>query len=507
MARQLLGPYGSEQTIPQPSTGSVVSPETYTNLRQTLGVQGLKQGGSPSEVDKYLTWLKPDEMSDQERTRNSLEQRIALAEKLWFPNEDELALPKVGNWIQRQSHKLQVQYKASSAYTLFSKRVRTMGATLAKAAGDTGNIAWAEQAAQLKGMADADMTKEEAEEAFKNMRTSLGLEEKGSNYYNALRKGEDPAITSGIDPDELSSSAIDAFITPTFTKVNPQTGTVKREKSLKDLNLAQRVLGTEEETYRPKLPFSEYGGEIGSAAGMMAGKLLPTPLNLPGIRTLLGGMLGQTYENIGQQGIPLTREAANQQAGYNTASLNPLEVIPGMAKQTWNAAKPILPYAALDALIAGGGKQLLGGLRNIVASRAAPIAGEPIAQAGMNLAETGPASLQPSLQKLALQGIEKYSGRTLSVPEALNQATQSQNVGFTLAGGLKPTAAALMERAYAETMRQLISQSSPLAGYLTGGLSGASKLGGVAQSGISKLLLPLSIIFGSRYLGNKMGGY
>ena len=264
---------GSRQFVDknQVQAGST-SPMGEMDQDQILQMYTSGAFGAPGSTGagRYLTQLKElgvlGEEEDQGiKNKNSHDSRLGVLESLWFPNEDKLALPEQGNWVKRQTHKLGKLYEGSSEYELFRRYARTLGATLAKAAGDTGNIAWAEQAAQLQALADADLTKEEAQVAFENIREGLDLPKRDAKYYNQLRKSSPTTINKDESKQE-------------FAKVN--------------------------------LPGSPAMYRTG---GLLAGSLLGPA------GTAIGGGVGGALADIEETGIPLTREAGKREYGGKQA--------------------------------------------------------------------------------------------------------------------------------------------------------------------------------------------
>lgn len=369
------------------------------------------------------------EMEKKKENKSSLDQRLGVLESLWFPNEDKLALPKAGNFIERQSHKLKKLYEGSSEYEMFRRYARTLGATLAKAAGDTGNIAYAEQAAQLQALADADLTKEEAEVAFKNIRQGLGVPVTDKDYYNKLRKSE-PLVQS---------------TTTTGTKT-PVTTTEKKTPTDKTNGMM-----------KVNLPGAEAGGELGALAGMA----IPLPI---GLRTLLGGAIGQTYENVGREGIPTTREAAKpfgSSAGMLAGPLGSLLTQP----KTRELLGQVAPEAALDILL--NPLKILGGVRGAVASKYGKIPTTTISKSMETATKEAPESLMGQFEKLLPRTQARYTDKTATLPKLMERATKAQNIAYSLKGEPLRAASAQYQRELAQNLRTLIGQTSPVAGGLT----------------------------------------
>ena len=409
--------------------------DLINQLQTNTALQVIKQGGKLSDIKSAFEMLKASEPTEKEMTQDSLDRRLTTLEGLWFPYEDSLAMPKAGNWIERKTHKLKKTYEASSEYELFSRYARTLGATLAKAAGDTGNIAWAEQAAQLQALADADLTKEEAEKAFSNIREGLGIPKPRANYYETIRQ-------TGVTKPETTKQK---------SKSTPLEG----------LSMLQRLFGTQEETLPINLPLSGAGGEIGSVAG----SFLPLP---PGLRTLLGGSVGQTYENIGREGLPLTPQAQQQQAqqmGIQGNPKNPLTFLNPMnqARMDYNLAKPILPYVAADVLFNLGG--LTGGLKQTLAKK---LSGKGVNIPAKEIIEPQTKNITQRLGygKDALKKIseltEKYANKPLELVDALSRKTFLGKLARTTGGGVKSTSTAALADLERNLVRKAIHDRSKL---------------------------------------------
>jgi hypothetical protein len=411
-----------------------------------------------SSISGLIPKPTADELK-QKKNEGTLDQRLSVLESMWFPNEDKLALPAQTNALGRVIHKYGTKFEASSEYENFSRYARTLGATLAKAAGDSGNIAMAEQAAQLQALADADLTPQEAELAFKNIREGLGIP-KTDNYYNGLRK-KNPSSLS----DVMSKYPADAPVTP-----------------IDHRNLLQRVLNTGKEKVDVPLPNLPYG-----AAGMTVGGGF-------GKNPIVGGAIagvGNWLDQLKSGGIPLTREAANKYSGpaagvatLKGAGLNAiLHPI-----RTLGAARD----AFLTRAINMGGK--------LPSSSIIPEAGVKYASGGVGNA--GPQDI-PTARTLAGQDIQTFGGanaRPLSLGDLLTEISSRGRAAFGPTQDLLGKSSASYNAATRSALTDVISRISPAAGGLEKGL-GKVYQAKSALGGIIGRLWPWAAITGAGAVG------
>ncbi len=368
--------------IDQPGAGGRQAPTGYGGggqdmMQQLMMAQLASQatGKKPGFSDIYdILQPEPSEAEAKAvRAESDLDRRLRVVESLWFPHEDKLAMSEPGTWVERQTHKLKMGYKASSEYELFRRQAKTLGASLAKAAGDTGNIAWAEQAAQLQAIANVDLTKEEAEATFKNMREALNIS-KEKDYFNQLRKGTDRR--DGEAPQ----------ITPTGA---PPTG------------------GAE-------IPYG--------ALGQIVGGRLPFPANIAAAGGIggLGTAIPQTQERVGRAlegDIPSYPEQLK-------------ESFTGMGQVGKTTGINALLQAILSPI------KTFGGLRDVRAGVSPlTVSGGRAARAAAETARTAPAAEQVGATSTAQQALQRYGGQTLGAREALAQKTKEWAAGRTAGGG------------------------------------------------------------------------
>lgn len=339
----------------------------------------------------------------------------------------------------------------------------SVGAKFAKAMGDVGNISQVEQENAIKNIPTGFNTPEEAVLFFKSVRSKMGLPERN---LNAEFKGLNlPDVKPVSDLTKLGRPQQEASSIPSGMGNQQDTPIDER-------NLLQRIFNTGEDIVKP-LPDQP----LASEAGALLGRFAPLP---PGIRTAVGSGIGKTVENVAE-GLPLTQESA-QRMGYNTSPnlaklAGPLgPVISGaLGGQGYSEKESELLNEAgiaglLDLLFSP--QKTIGGIRGAIANKSsAAIPGEKIAQAGVNYASSAPATARNAAQKYALQGIDKFSGQNLNLPQALKEATASQGRAFTLSGQPGQSVGSAFERVISEALRKEIAQQSPAVGNLTTALS------------------------------------
>lgn len=379
--------------------------------------------------------LEPEIPASETRSLQNLDRKLALAEKMWFANEDKLALPEEGNFIDRLSHKLRTQYEAPSEYVNYKKYIKTLGATLAKAAGDTGNLALAEQAAQLQALADADLTREEAELAFRNVRIGLGLGDMGDEYYNQLRNSSSPSekqinteinnlLETGIVPPVSGggTTGLPSSLDATIEDIGGDGGNTDIEGPN---NRLLELLGS---GYTP-------------AAGAIGGGLLFGPFGAAG-GTIVGRQTQQAARDI-QEGEPL----------LDALTRNPLN--PEEFGQSWNDLKSGA-LAGLSQLLFTRGPQALTGSIKGRAAKNISVPGKEIVSRAENLAK-GSATSQTTkkIPQFAKDLSKSYKG-TQSGPSLLTKRSAAGNLGrLKSSGDVKST----ISGRFSEYERQAISDA------------------------------------------------
>lgn len=352
-------------------------------LQMLLGMMAVKEG-QPSAAWSILKPEKPSEAVEKAaRAELDLDRRLKVVEKMWFPVEDKLAMPEPGNVVERKLHQLQKRYEASGEYELFRRQAKTLGAALAKAAGDTGNIAWAEQAAQLQALADTDFTKEEAEVAFTNMREALNIS-KGKRYFDELRRGEysldklrqEAGITTDREYDRAPP------ITPTGAP--PPRG--------------------------QEIPYG--------ALGQITGGFLPFPANI----AAAGGIGG-----LGTA-APIAKERAGRVLSGDIPSY------PEQVGESFTGMGQVGKTTGINALLQAilSPIKTFKGLRDVRAG-ASPltVSGGGISRAAAETAKAAPAAEQVGATRTAQQALQRYGGQTLSAREALAAKAREWGAGYT----------------------------------------------------------------------------
>lgn len=155
--------------------------------------------------------------------------------------------------------------------------------------------------------------------------------------------------------------------------------------------------------------------------------------------------------------------------------------------------------ATIDQFFRGGGVVgNLSKLRGSIANRStAKITGDTIAEAAMKAAQNAPTSLAKPAQRTAMQAIDSFGGKTLSLPEAIAARTASGTASRGLTSGtVKAGGANLVEDAIRGALRGQIRGSSKSVGFLDDILS---KFMGTKR-GVGRLAKPATNIIGTAVL-------
>jgi len=205
----------------------------------------------------------------------------------------------------------------------------------------------------------------------------------------------------------------------------------------------------EKETALPQLPYEVGGGILGSLIGGPIG-------------SGVGAATGRQVGRISERGLPTSREEYKQMYGTDLEQLLDLAKTAGLWTSTSYLAPKILrPGKTLATMRAGR-----------AARTGATIPGEKIAEAGMKYAENAPASYRPAAQKYALQAIEKYGGKNLSVLKALAEKRASQKAAFLASRPeVGKGARAGFEAAVGKALQQEIKGVSPAVSQIDKALS------------------------------------
>jgi len=152
-------------------------------LRQALLIKALQD---PKNVSKYSAlsgMIQQQEPSASEITENkkkeNTEQLISQLEDYYFGNKLYKGNTAQGAYLQSP---LLPIIDPNNAYLTYKSNLESIRPQLAKAAGDSGNIALAEQIQSGKPFPTSRFNKKSAERNFKEIRKKFGLEER--NYDN-----------------------------------------------------------------------------------------------------------------------------------------------------------------------------------------------------------------------------------------------------------------------------------------------------------------------------------
>jgi hypothetical protein len=469
------------------------------------------------------------QVSKDEAT-NDLERKLSLVESLWFPAEDKLALgKKPKNVLERIAGEFSQKYESSEEYKRYMSTLESMGSGLAKAGGDAGNIAWNEQLVQLKSLARPDVTKEEAENLFRDMRAKFGLEPKKKDYYNALRKGEKPEhIAKYYDNDTLNEitdtpippGLLDEKEAEKVLKDNPQaagdmtmTGGVPSfsqaapgfeenlQPQLPGAELVQQPQPEQEElsklqrfmqgfTSAPYTPLSEETMENPLVQGVekvanTARVAAPIAGNILG-RSVAGRPGAVAGAGAGELLGQLIQETMQSATGQQDES--PEELLQKMVK---NPAQAAMFAAALEglgmALTPGKSSyNLAKGVAGRSGNAGKTVAGDKIAEAAMNADLR--AGYGGAAQKAQLESIEKFAGKEFD-PKQLLEIIAKANEAYTKGGGVRSGATNAVNAQIANTGRQLLGEIDPL----TRMALRLSSKGYGAQNFASKMIFPTAM--------------
>lgn len=152
-------------------------------LRQVLLIKALQD---PKNISKYSAlsgMIQQQEPSASEITENkkkeNIEKLISQLEDYYFGNKLYKGNTAQGAYLQ--SPLLSI-IDPNNAYLTYKSNLESIRPQLAKAAGDSGNIALAEQIQSGKPFPTSRFNKKSAERNFKEIRKKFGLEER--NYDN-----------------------------------------------------------------------------------------------------------------------------------------------------------------------------------------------------------------------------------------------------------------------------------------------------------------------------------
>jgi len=181
-AGMVTGVTGTTAPTPQAGGGQDVN----TMLQQILLQAALKEPKYASRYSSILGMLQtinPPE-SEAEKGKKEAKQKaedvISTMEDYYFKNKLHY-----GN-VQGILKGVMANIDPNQPLSIYNRYVRSKGVTLAKAAGDVGNIAYVEQVAQLRGLASARQTRKSAIEQFDLMREGFGLPKRD---YSKLGEG------------------------------------------------------------------------------------------------------------------------------------------------------------------------------------------------------------------------------------------------------------------------------------------------------------------------------
>lgn len=367
---------------------------------------------------------------------------LAVLEQLWFSAEEELA-GTGGSKISRKKQQADVWIKASEAFTLYDTFKKTMGATLAKKAGDTGNIAWNEQLAQLNALpVPGYNTKPEGQKMFTNVRVRYG-ESPGPGYYDKLRKGDEK-----VEKERKPFSVAGLTFGEEGEGVTPPTGDRP---------------GDTLEAGMPNLPYGAIGG-LGSF------------FKNPALAALIGGG-GNVLQQVKEKGIPLTREAGERDYGIPGLEmlLGPLGSIAAGTPSQKEALGAATKTGLLSLLLHP--TSTLGGLRNIAAG-SQTVPASTITGAGKQFLSR--AGQQGGVQ-IGNVGATQRAIAEEPAKGALNLIKTMSARGKAGFGGSGASAPQLYNQHINRVLRELLSQRSPVAGALTTGMGKIANLNNILK--------------------------
>ena len=196
--------------------------------RQQLVQQALQTAGKV-ESGRYMDLYKdlaPEEVGEEEDEKKRAEQILTTIEDQYFGNQLHYGFTEEG--IKRSAIAIANPNSDLANYNAFSK---SKGVSLAKLAGDIGNIAWQEQKVQLNALATGLNDYENAVKRFNLVREGFGLPARDYAKISGAKAAKEPtagerpfARAAGITPSAPSTGAPPADVKDKLASLLPIGG-------------------------------------------------------------------------------------------------------------------------------------------------------------------------------------------------------------------------------------------------------------------------------------------
>jgi len=322
--------------------------------------------------------------------------------------------------------------------------------TLARAAGDVGNLTETEQKAAIGAIPKATATAEEAFLGFEAMRKKFGLPE---------RDIKSELSTPSAIQEQTQSTSLPEFnqASPEIMRLTEQQPNQPQESTFK-----QFMRGFTSAPYTPVVdPEGKAADIIRGASG--AAETIPTAVLYAMGKKIGGSTGGIAGATIGKTVGNIIGESAQNATGLQDES--PQQLLENTVKEpAKTAANTALFEAALKLLqpfkTVGQARQFF-----INKNPNITVGGENVAQKALEAYQKLPSGLRtPSAERAALQAVDDFSGKNLSANAATAARTAAGKVGYLMSGDPAKGPVQAVNRAIQnEISNQLKSQSPGLA--------------------------------------------
>lgn len=368
----------------------------------------------------------------------------------------------------------------------YNRQRETIGPKLAKLAGDTGNIALAEQLAALKGLAMDIDSLDEAIKTTNSTRAKFGLPKRD--------------IESELQQRGLNQTTTGDGRVIKFESIKPK----KTTEASKQPKYAYPGLTFNEET--PSIPDvarqTAEGGENGMDK-LLKGKTIP---NVGGALGAVGGsFIGQPFVGGfgGYGGGEVVRRGLANLLGVDLGS-DELNVQKGSLKSLGEESLGILKDPIISGIVSRlTATQGLSPFTNALAKRTGgSVALQPLQQTARSEAMGSAEKAAIPGGEAALKSISKtVSGEQASIPKLLDILRKIGPRTYSQGGDPKATSIAQLGKPVYAKARQMLSKADPITSL---GMTGTHERI-MAINMLKKLLFP-AIMAGSAYLGTKAIG-
>lgn len=410
-----LGITGS-QTQEQPDLNSVASESLLGRFLSN------PTGKNASNLLTGYNALKPEVSADEKKRkmqRSDVEKILAQVESAYFGGKNVLSYSTPGNKISGVSAVASALLTGSnpdiSAYLGLRDNLRP---TLARAAGDVGNLSGPEQNRAVALIPTPIDTPEEAIKKLNTFRSKLGLPEKDYSKSITLDKLPLPEQQKYYSGKKIFKETV----SPTQGTTVPTTDMAPTQDT--------KQVGI------PNLPYGVAGSTIGGL------------VKNPAYATLIGGT-GNWLDQLKQKGIPLTREAQQRDWG-----------LPASLETAGAGLKTGATSAVLHPI------KTLGLFRNLSsAGKVADVSN--IFNKEQILSKARPEQVK-MWEKLLNIDTQKYANaKNVPLKDLINEVTSRGAGAYSKGQDLKSTAAAGYNAITRDLFKKAISDVSPTTGNLT----------------------------------------